>query len=89
MEYKLLSIYLHYSVIILKQTQCTTKSIAWQGFHGHFRLFGVVSYLHIFAAFAVIFRFSLEDVPILDDTLHEMVMQSIDDCNISPLSGKC
>ena len=40
-------------------------------------VFGVVSYLHILAAFAVILHFILEDVPIPHDVIHEMVMRTI------------
>ena len=51
-------------------------------------MFGMVSYLHILAAFAVILHLLLEDVPISDDVLCEMVVQSIDDRNLPPLTGK-
>ena len=50
-------------------------------------LFGVVFYLHILAAFAVILHFLFKDVPIPDD-VHEMVMKTIGDCDLPPLTGK-
>ena len=40
------------------------------------QIFGMVSYLHILAAFAVILQLLLEDVLIPDNVLHEMVVQS-------------
>ena len=48
----------------------------------------VVTYLHILAAFAVILRFLLEDVPIPADMIREMVMQTIKDSDLPPLTGK-
>ncbi len=51
-------------------------------------LSGVVTYLHILAAFAFILRFLLEDVPIPADVIREMVMQTIEDSDLPPLTGK-
>jgi hypothetical protein len=51
-------------------------------------LSGVVTYLHILAAFAVILHFLLEDVPIPADVIREMVMQTIEDSDLPPLTGK-
>ncbi len=52
------------------------------------KLFRVVSYLHFLAAFAVILHFLLEDVPIPDDVFHKMFVQTIEDCDRPPLTGK-
>jgi len=50
------------------------------------QIFGMMCYLHILAAFAVMLHLLLEDVLIPDDMLREMVVQSIDDCNLPPLT---
>jgi len=52
------------------------------------QIFGMVSYLHILAAFVVILHLLLEDVSIPDNVLREMVVQSIDNRNLPPLIGK-
>lgn len=52
------------------------------------QIFGMVSYLHILTAFAVILHLLLKDVPIPDDVLHEMTMQSMNDHNLPSLTGK-
>lgn len=53
-----------------------------------FQIFGVVSYLHILTSFAVILHLLLEDVPIPDDVLNEMVVQSSNNHNLPSLTGK-
>ena len=47
-----------------------------------------MSYHHILDAFAVILHFLLEDVPIPDDVFHKMFVQTIEDCDHPPLTGK-
>ena len=41
--------------------------------------FLTLSYLQVLIAFAVVIQFLLEDFPILDDVVHRIVMQTIEE----------
>jgi len=47
-----------------------------------------IAFLQVLFAFAVVVQFLLEDVPIPDDVILEIAMQTVEEHNLSPLAGK-
>ena len=43
-----------------------------------------LAYLQVLIAFAVVIQVLLEDVPITDDIVHEIVMQAIEEHDLPP-----
>ena len=49
---------------------------------------GMIAYVEIPIAVVVILHFVSQDVPLPRDIVEEMVVQTIAECNLSPLTGK-
>ena len=47
-----------------------------------------VAYLQVLIAIAVVLLFSFDDVSIPDDVVREMIMQTIEEHELPPLTGK-